>query len=180
MTEQRFQALKNTLTQEEFDSAEFLTNKAEELKTLDPQLSARILVRVNNLKANEAKQLALHQKNKVNNESATDQDKSPILKNKQIATKRLNRLEPQQQLMSWLKKPFIIFVVIPSLLFSFYQLFWATERFESRAKVIVQQPDASATLDAGMALLSGFGVQPSGSDTELVKAILTQTICCNI
>jgi len=71
-----------------------------------------------------------------------------------------------------LKKPFILSVVIPSLLFVIYQLFWATERFESRAQVIIQQPDASATLDAGMALLSGFGVQPSGSDTELVKAYI--------
>ena len=169
MITQRFQALKHTLSDAEFNSVEFLTNKAAELKESDPQLSERILVRVKNLKIAKEKNLSFSETNKP----------SQVLSEKPFKTLD-NSVEPkteitlttQQKCVRWLRKPFTLFVVLPSLLFAFYQLCWATERFESRAQVIVQQPDASATLDAGMALLSGFGVQSSGSDTELVKAYI--------
>jgi capsular polysaccharide transport system permease protein len=49
-------------------------------------------------------------------------------------------------------------------------VFWASERFESTAQVIVQQPDGMATMDASMALLTGFGVSSSViNDNELLK-----------
>lgn len=56
----------------------------------------------------------------------------------------------------------------------------ASERYESQARVIVQQPDGMATMDASMALLSGLGMPTSsGSDAELVKATSTLTTCLN-
>ena len=58
------------------------------------------------------------------------------------------------------------------LIFSAYQLLWATNRFESQAKVIVQQPDSASTLDSGMALLTGLGGSGGGSDPDLVKAYI--------
>lgn len=71
--------------------------------------------------------------------------------------------------------PFVGFVVLPVVFFSFYQIFWATERFESQAKVIVQQPDSMSTMDPSLALLSGLGVTSGGSDPELVKAYIYST-----
>ncbi|WP_217541425.1 lipopolysaccharide biosynthesis protein [Vibrio metschnikovii] len=70
---------------------------------------------------------------------------------------------------------FLIVVVIPNILFTYYQTMVATPRFESRTKIIVEQPDNSSTLDTGLALLSGFGVSKHNQDTQLVKSyILSQ------
>ena len=55
MTEQRFKVLKNSLKPEQFNNIDLLTKKAEELAKTDPDLSARILVRVNNLKKKQGK-----------------------------------------------------------------------------------------------------------------------------
>ncbi|MFA0013656.1 lipopolysaccharide biosynthesis protein [Vibrio lentus] len=70
------------------------------------------------------------------------------------------------------QNPFSIFVIVPVIIFSLYQILWATPRYESRTQVIVQQPDGMATMDAGMALLSGLGVNTTNSDTQLVKAYI--------
>ncbi|MEI6894564.1 MAG: lipopolysaccharide biosynthesis protein, partial [Colwellia sp.] len=67
---------------------------------------------------------------------------------------------------------FVKMVILPTMFFACYQIFLATERFESQAKVIVQQPDSMATMDPGMAFLSGLGVPTGGSDAELVKAYI--------
>ncbi|WP_282167901.1 lipopolysaccharide biosynthesis protein [Shewanella japonica] len=70
-------------------------------------------------------------------------------------------------------QPWILLLLIPFLAFSFYQLLWASPRYESRAQLIVQQPDGMATMDASMALLSGLGVSNNaGADSELVKAYI--------
>ncbi|MGF1765988.1 lipopolysaccharide biosynthesis protein [Enterovibrio makurazakiensis] len=80
-------------------------------------------------------------------------------------------LSQSQQVLSYIKRhPFILFVVLPVFIFALYQIFWASPRYESRTQIIVQQPDGMATMDAGMALLSGLGVNTANSDTQLVKA----------
>ena len=84
-----------------------------------------------------------------------------------------NQAETQQKLKALLRRPLISFVAIPVLLFSFYQGLIASDRYVSQAKLIVKEPDSSATLDPSMALLTGFGVGSSGSDTELVKAYIS-------
>ncbi len=77
-----------------------------------------------------------------------------------------------EKLLTLLKRPIILLVVIPFLLFAFYQLVIASDRYESQAQMIVKEPDAASTLDPAMALLSGFGVSSGNTDTELVKAYI--------
>jgi capsular polysaccharide transport system permease protein len=63
-------------------------------------------------------------------------------------------------------------IVIPFLVFSSYQLFIASERYESRVLVIIKSPDSAATLDPAMALLSGLGSATSTGDNELLQSYI--------
>ncbi|MCS0000081.1 lipopolysaccharide biosynthesis protein [Vibrio alginolyticus] len=67
---------------------------------------------------------------------------------------------------------FFSLVVFPTVIFSFYQIVIASPRYESKTQLIVQQPDGMATMDAGMALLSGLGVPAGNQDTQLVKSFV--------
>ena len=165
MVEQRFNQLRKSLKPEEFDSIEFLKKKAESLKTEDPQLSARILVRVSNLNKKQKKLSAVSRQSLENKNSS-----APLVKPQQ--NKSLPPKTKSSKLKAFCSSPFFLCVIIPTLLFTLYQIVWATERFESRAQVIVQKPDSASTMDAGMALLSGLGGTSGGSDTELLKAYI--------
>jgi len=188
MPEQRFLQLRDTLKTEEFNSIEFLEKKAKELEESDPKLSARILVRVNNLNIHKANKLkekqAQEQKaqgNKVveisssptqtgsSENTAKHENNGNIIAS---VTQYFNSPEFSALIKKLKHSSFMWLVVLPSLLFSIYQVFIATERFESQAQIIVQQPDSMATMDASMALLSGMGMPTGGSDTELVKAYI--------
>jgi len=172
MPEQRFQELRNTLKTEEFNSVEFLQQKAKELAESDPKLSARIKVRVKNLNSKQSKAKS---SKVVELAALSAKPKSESKESNKILTSAKQYVESPafKKLIKSLKQSsFMWFVVLPSLLFSFYQLFIATERFESQAKIIVQQPDNMATMDAGMALLSGMGMPTGNSDTEIVKAYI--------
>lgn len=153
MLEKRFNEFKDSIKPIEFNSVEFLQNKAESLKASDPELSARIMIRVQNLQKNKQKA------------QASQEPHAPVKKVK-TATNSKSTLDKLK------RSPFLICVVLPTLIFSAYQLLWATERYESQAKVIVQQPDSASTLDSGMALLTGLGGSAGGSDPELVKAYI--------
>lgn len=185
MLEQRFQQFKDSLSTAEFDSVSFLTDKAQAIETGDPELSERIFVRVKRLK----RKLAKSKKNKADKESVV-QPKATLKPIKQRPSEAQSNDssvagftfpnfftflgECNQQLTPKLAQisPFMAFVLIPTLLFTFYQTIWATERFESQAQVIVQQPDSMSTMDSSMALLTGLGVPSAGSDAELVKAYI--------
>ncbi|WBA17137.1 lipopolysaccharide biosynthesis protein [Salinivibrio kushneri] len=178
-TEQKFQQLRTDLTRDQFNSIDFLTAKAEQLEASDPALSKRILVRVTNLKKqrqqpkqSEAKQPP--QKTAPPTKTTTQHKVNNSLNNTDKQYQHAPQIAVWQHWLNALKKShFFLLVVIPTLLFAFYQLVWATERYESQAQVIVQQPDGMATMDASMAVLSGLGVTNSGvSDTELVKAYI--------
>ncbi|MEL0660270.1 lipopolysaccharide biosynthesis protein [Psychromonas arctica] len=164
MTEQRFKVLKNSLKPEQFNNIDFLTKKTEELAKTDPDLSARILARVNNLKKQQAK---VRSNAKVNPPKNTHKEMQGSKNSKQNTPTEKGVLAKVLNL-----PPFILFVILPVLIFSGYQLLWATNRFESQAKVIVQQPDSASTLDSGMALLTGLGGSGGGSDPDLVKAYI--------
>jgi capsular polysaccharide transport system permease protein len=84
----------------------------------------------------------------------------------------LSRLQALKPSSHFFVSPFFLIVIMPTLLFAFYQTLWASARFESQAQVVVRQPDSMATMDAGMALLSGIGMKTGGSDTELLKAYI--------
>ncbi|WP_409438902.1 lipopolysaccharide biosynthesis protein [Psychromonas sp. GE-S-Ul-11] len=150
MLEKRFNEFKSSIKPSEFNNIEFLQSKAKELKEADAELSDRILIRVNNL---QQKQTATAQQPKV----AVQKNKGS--KNKSVVAK-LKR------------SPFLACVVLPTLIFAAYQFLWATDRYESQAKVIVQQPDSASTMDSGMALLTGLTGGNSNSDPELVKAYI--------
>ncbi|WOD06150.1 hypothetical protein [Marinomonas sp. GJ51-6] len=78
-----------------------------------------------------------------------------------------------QKIRDFIQKPFFVCVILPSLFFAVYQMFWASERYESQAKVIVQQPDGASTLDASLALLSGLGgAATGGNDPQLLEAYI--------
>ncbi len=163
MVEQKFQQFRKTIKPQEFNSIEFLAAKAEQLEKDDPDLSKRILVRVDNLRRQTKKSEVLPEQ--VTSADANE-DKPTLVADiqKNAVNSRISR---------FFKTPVIVFVVLPTLFFAFYQLFLATERYESQAKVIVQQPDGMATMDSSMALLTGLTGAGSGiSDTEVVKAYI--------
>jgi capsular polysaccharide transport system permease protein len=163
MPEQRFLQLRDTLKTEEFNSIAFLEKKAKELEESDPKLSARILVRVRRLNSESSQPKSKVQGSKVVELSNLSAESPSFIASTNASIKAL-----KQSSFMWC-------VILPSLLFSIYQMFIATERFESQAQVIVQQPDSMATMDASMALLSGMGVPTGSSDTELVKAYIYST-----
>ncbi|MEJ6123830.1 lipopolysaccharide biosynthesis protein [Vibrio sp. 2-Bac 85] len=167
MLEKRFNEFKDSIKPIEFNSIEFLKNKAESLKASDPELSARILIRVKNLQKRPMQ---------VSNNKGTTSDSpnSPSNSNIPVTKKGKQQIPVKKTISSKLLtlSPFMVFVIIPVLIFSAYQLLWATDRYESQAKVIVQQPDSASTLDSGMALLTGLGGSGGGSDPELVKAYI--------
>ncbi|WP_394145926.1 lipopolysaccharide biosynthesis protein [Vibrio atypicus] len=72
----------------------------------------------------------------------------------------------------WLRAPIAFFVLLPWLAFAIYTVLIATPKFESQAQIIVKQPDGASTMDASMALLSGFTGQSTSSDPQLVKAYI--------
>lgn len=71
-----------------------------------------------------------------------------------------------------LHRPLLCFVVIPFFIFAFYQGLLASPRYQSQSKLIVEEPDAAATMDPSFALLTGFGMSSGSPDTELVKAFI--------
>lgn len=78
--------------------------------------------------------------------------------------------------MNQIKKIFhkllFIYVLIPWILFSVYQLFISAPRYESQSAIIVKQPDGLSTMDPSMALLSGIGANNNNSDVQLVKLFI--------
>lgn len=164
--EKKFQQFRQSIKVKDFNNIVFLTAKAEHLEAQDAALAKRILLRVDNLKK-QGETSSKGQESKVKEESNKQQD----TKSKQIQANLLTAFSPLLTFLT--KRPFIALVVIPTLLFALYQNFWATERYVSRAQVIVQQPDGMATMDTSMALLAGFGMPSTGiADTELVKAYI--------
>ncbi len=183
MPEQRFLQLRESLKKEEFNNIAFLQEKAEVLKDSDPKLSARILVRVRNLEKQKKRRLSEKEKQNelaaISVQPSVEKTQLQVIKEKITGviikvdnSKPIALFNSHARVQQLKQSSFMWFVVLPSLLFSFYQIFIATERFESQAQIIVQQPDAMATMDAGMALLSGMGVPTGNSDTELVKAYI--------
>ncbi len=172
MVEQKFKQFRQSVKAEEFNSIEFLVAKAEQLEASDPELSKRILVRVENLK---------RQRNTSGNSIKSEAHAGAQPQKKQTLASTSVSNGPDNSSTSTIiqilkRSPFAICVLLPTFIFAFYQCFWASERFESQAQVTVRQPDAMATMDASMAILSGLGVSNSSTvDTELIKAFINST-----
>lgn len=173
--ENRFNAFKNEIGKEKFANIAFLSAKAQQFESSEPDLAKRILDHIDTLKklsppTSERNPVTIEQQAKpliALSSNAKDAEKNSP------SSKKTSSKPVQQKIKQWLQAPFVVLVILPTLLFAAYQTLWASERYESQAKVIVQQPDASATMDASMAILSGLGVSSnSASDKELVKAYI--------
>ncbi|WPC74278.1 lipopolysaccharide biosynthesis protein [Vibrio porteresiae] len=155
-----FDRLKERLTKEQWNDIEFLLN--EKRSNTSPFLKSKLDERIEIL-------------NKLNQTSKTTsleegQDKNRI---EEDTTSTSQSKYSMKNFKKWMRQPFFIIVVLPTIVFSFYQLVIASDRYQSQAQVIVQQPDASTTLDTSMAILSGLGVgTSSGSDPQILKAYI--------
>jgi capsular polysaccharide transport system permease protein len=181
--EDRFSAFKASVSGEQWSDGRFLLKKVEELEPADVALAFRLMQRVKNLNPSDA-----------NRQKLTDLKTRALQKRPELATSssteskiRMNLIRHSRSLkthiaeviahpkMAKFKRPFAIFVLLPFVLFSFYQVILASPRYESHAKLIVKEPNGMATLDPAMAIMSGFGVSSGNSDTELVKAFIYST-----
>lgn len=180
--------LKTKNTSRNLENIDTHVVKGEKVESIGPQKSENILVSVASLK--QRKELNKAQSSGIKKGQANLSPKIELLQKSLIKTKKtihfffrtpsgftkrlVEKIGGLKLIRVLLQSPFIVLVVLPSVLFSGYQLCWATERYQSQAQVIVQQPDGMATMDASMALLTGLGVSSTGvSDTELVKAYIS-------
>lgn len=178
--EQRFSDFKITVTNDEWADGHFLLNKVEELQSLDVALAFRLMQRVKNLdpttanqnKLTELRKQALQAVPELTTLSSTEStNKTKLLNNAKSVRVQIVELFAHPTFTKF-KRPFMLLVLLPFLLFTFYQSILASPRYESQAKLIVKEPDGMATLDPAMAIMSGFGVGTSNHDTELIKAFI--------
>lgn len=189
LVEQRFRALRRDTPKEDWDSVDYIFAQALELEATDVALARRVMQRAKNLEPEnkqvraELKRLAAKvSKLKPDSETSSSEDKpKPVVAETVISSEgsatdpgeEAVSLSRQEQWKERLKAPWFLFMVLPILLFAFYQLVWASDRYESRSKVIVQQPNDMAAMDPSMALLSGFGLStPASTDGQLVQAFI--------
>ncbi|MDO6709102.1 lipopolysaccharide biosynthesis protein [Aliiglaciecola sp. 2_MG-2023] len=178
--EQRFEELKALLSNEQWSDADFLNKKVEELEFTDVALAFRLMQRVKNLDPSETNQnklkelrgKALQEVPELATLSSTESNnRKTMLQNALSLKEQIAVVFAHPQLQKF-KRPLVLCVFLPFVLFAFYQVIWASPRYESQAKLIVKEPDGMATLDPAMALMSGFGVGSASLDTELVKAFI--------
>ncbi|MDO6463656.1 lipopolysaccharide biosynthesis protein [Pseudoalteromonas carrageenovora] len=174
--EQRFTELGLKTDKAIWDNGEKLIGLAQQVEQNDVYLARRVMQRARNLNPKNEKinkeldRLA----NKVNRKAkqtqtstSTEQNVKPNIKQSAIA--KLNN----KRGLHLLTKPWFVLLLVPFVLFAFYQLVLAAPRYESRAQLIIQQPDGMSTMDPSMALLSGLGVGGSSTaDTEIAKAYI--------
>lgn len=186
--ESDFIELKEKLSEQQWFDPEYLLNFAKKVESSYPELSLRVMRRVKLLNNQLTKKLQHVVDNRKKSEGV-EQKKSESVgsethHNEQYGNNELQHTESKRQQnienlsddinkeKRFYKSPIVALVVIPWALFLIYQTLIASPRYVSESKVIVEQPDSMATMDTGMALLSGLGVKPTGTDAELVKAFI--------
>jgi capsular polysaccharide transport system permease protein len=181
--EDRFSACKASVSGEQWSDWLFLFKKVEELEPTDVALAFRLMQRVKNLNPSDANQKkladlrnrALQKRPDLATSSSTESKiRMNLIGNAQGLREQIAGVLAYPQ-MAKFKRPIAIFVLLPFLLFSFYQVILASPRYESQAMLIVKEPNGMATLDPAMAIMSGFGVSSGNSDIELVKAFIYST-----
>jgi capsular polysaccharide transport system permease protein len=176
--EERFLEYRRNFSKEQWTSSGFLFDHVKKIETDDIALAYRLMKRVKNLDPSQANQKYLNVLQKktlkeypqLAQASSTEFKTTVLRKGKGLLTRIKSKLT--KTALKKYSKPFILVVWLPFFIFSFYQILVASPRFESQAKIIVKEPNGMATLDPAMAIMSGFGVGSSSSDTELVKAFI--------
>lgn len=185
--EQRFSELHKKTSPEVWNNADELFKLSQQLEKTDIYLARRVMQRVRTLQPDRPKikihlkrlsdEVALHAKQTQTSTSTEPSTKqSENKKNSEVKNNKLDnffsKLNNNFSSKKW-AQPWVLLLAVPFVLFAFYQLVWAAPRFESRAQLIIQQPDGMATMDPSMALLSGLGVGGnSTADTEIAKAYI--------
>ena len=185
--EQRFSELHKKTSPEVWNNADELFKLSQQLEKTDIYLARRVMQRVRILQPDRPKikmhlkrlsdEVALHAKQTQTSTSTEPSTKqSENKKNSEEKNNKLDnffsKLNNNFSSKKW-AQPWVLLLAVPFVLFAFYQLVWAAPRFESRAQLIIQQPDGMATMDPSMALLSGLGVGGNTTaDTEIAKAYI--------
>lgn len=169
MTQNKTTSVIESLTDEQKNDFKYLIELATEHEQRDLNTSIGLVKLAQTLrpKANLVKHKLIKYEKMANQRKAAEQ-KTIRRSHANMPKKRKRDIKLQQ----WLLAPISIFVLVPWLLFAFYSVVIATPKFESQAQIIVKQPDGGSTLDASMALLSGFTGQTTSSDPQLVKAYI--------
>jgi capsular polysaccharide transport system permease protein len=175
--EQRLVAWRKNLTEQQWNSPDELFKFVEKMESTDLALAYRIMQRVRNLdpselnisKLQQLKVLLFEQQPDLVKTSSVDKKVSSVMQQKSDKLVNLAKRLIGDKNKAFAKKPLVLFVVFPFLIFFIYQVFIASPRYESQAKIIIREPNGMATLDATMALMSGFGISSGNSDTELMK-----------
>lgn len=182
--EQEFQQLKKQTTEQVWNDSQKLIILSEQLESKNLLLARRVLQRAKNLTPKNSNVLkaieAITQKIRRNGKgegmvvSSIEPVNKPQIsrrqKVKQIVKKNIPITLNKNDVLQKIKTPIFSLVLFPIFCFAFYQVLWASPRYESISQVLVQQPDGMATMDPSMALLTGLGVSSSGiSDAEILK-----------
>ncbi|HDY91406.1 MAG TPA: lipopolysaccharide biosynthesis protein [Pseudoalteromonas sp.] len=185
--EQRFTELHKRTSTEVWNDGDKLFKLSQDIEKTDIYLARRVMQRVRILQPDRPKikmhlkrlsdEVALHAKQTQTSTSTEPSTKQS--ENKKNSEEKKNKLDNFFSKLNtnfiskkW-AQPWVLLLAVPFALFVFYQLVWAAPRFESRAQLIIQQPDGMATMDPSMALLSGLGVGGnSTADTEIAKAYI--------
>ena len=177
--EEQYQILKNTYSAEDWNNQDLLMGKAKVIAKTNIPLAYRLMQRVKNLKNNEDTLSYLNElkiKLAATHPELLEPRSSSSYKFIKVRDKVSSMIHQLKKIPEknnrFIYKPSFIFIFIPLIVFSFYQILWASPRFESRTQLIVKQPDGMTTLDPTMALLSGIGGNPSNNDNELLKAYI--------
>jgi len=182
--EQRFQDIGLKTDKAIWNDGEKLIGLAKQVEFNDIYLARRIMQRARNLKP-ESEQINKELdrlSNKIASKAKQTQISSSTEKSTANSSSKNRHILKVQGLYNELStkpsfktytRPWFLLLLLPFVLFAFYQLVWAAPRYESRAQLIIQQPDGMATMDPSLALLSGLGVSSSSTaDTEIAKAYI--------
>ncbi len=201
--EQRFKALAEKTDPNIWNTPKQLIALSQQIELTDIYLARRVLQRVRNLQPDNPKIIReltrlsneISLKAKLTQTSSSLEASNHVMHNTKIDMqsdpkddKRLNKMQASTLTGNLaaiggsistfaqsknINQPWFLLLVLPFLLFAFYQLVWAAPRYESRAQLIVQQPDGMSTMDPSMAILSGLGVgSNSTADTQIAKAYI--------
>ncbi|MBD3668007.1 MAG: lipopolysaccharide biosynthesis protein [Kangiella sp.] len=189
-TQAEYLSLKDSMDESQWNSVEHLFTLVNKFKDSNPSLSLRILQRIKHLNNSQERKLVdkIHtegndtiskNKTKINTEPELTLSKDKIIENNDLKDNKKSKLSNGRNILKaqsfnrmLVTNPFSLFVLLPWLIFFVYLTLIASPRYVSESQLIVEQPDSMATMDTGMALLSGLGVKSTGTDAELVKAFI--------
>lgn len=181
--EEDFQNLKDLATTQQWNNPDYIIRISKAYDASNVALAYRLMQRAHNLRPNgpviksrieKLKQrISTEQPKAIISQSKIDKNVNSVKNIKKITNPFFKMIMHKwQKLPNWAKKPIVISVFLPWFCFCFYQIIWASPRYESQSQLIVRQPDDMASLDASMAVLSGLGMPATNTDTQLVEAYI--------